>query len=45
MAMYKNAGRKTGSQQSSAKRGFKPCANCPSPRACTAMGRCKLKGR
>ena len=40
MAMYgkKTAGKKMANK---AKSGFKPCANCPSPKTCTAMGKCK----
>lgn len=40
MAMYgkKTAGKK---MQNKAKAGFKPCSGCPSPKTCTAAGKCK----
>lgn len=40
MAMYKNAAKKTVGKKKS---GFKPCRGCPTPKMCTAMGRCKAK--
>ena len=27
------------------KKGFKPCANCPSPAKCTKAGKCLKKGK
>lgn len=43
MAMYgkKAAGKKMANK---AKAGFKPCRGCPSPKACTAAGKCKRAG-
>ena len=28
-----------------AKKGFKPCAGCPSPAACKKAGKCKKKAK
>ena len=43
MAMYKNAGKKMAGKKMAAKKGFKPCRGCPTPKLCSAMGRCKAK--
>lgn len=42
------AGCKSGSKKMSYKKGgmvFKPCAKCPSPTKCKAMGKCMAKSK
>lgn len=41
MAMYGKG--KKAAPKSKAKKAFKPCKGCPTPKMCTAMGRCKAK--
>jgi hypothetical protein len=36
---------KPGSKAPAAKKGFKPCAGCPSPAKCKAAGKCLAKAK